>query len=64
MKRKAEQLLQVEFICPACGKHLAWALPTAAISCPYCGMWVTDKNRHNPQGEVYLPVDSEQTVLF
>ena len=64
MKKKEQVPLQVEFICPGCGKHLAWALPTAAISCPRCGMWVTSKNRKRPEIEVYLPVDSEQTVLF
>lgn len=63
MKKKEQVPLQVEFICPGCGKHLAWALP-AAISCPQCGMWVTSKNRKRPPVEVFLPVDSEQTVLF
>ena len=24
-KRKASEIMQVEFICPKCGKHLAWA---------------------------------------
>ena len=64
MKKKEQGPLQVVFICPNCGKHLAWALPTAAISCPQCGMWVTNKNRRQTQVEVFLPVDSEQTVLF
>ena len=64
MKKKEQGPLQVVFICPNCGKHLAWALPTAAIRCPQCGMWVTNKNRRQPQVEVLLPVDSEQTVLF
>ena len=64
MKKKEQVPLQVEFICPGCGKHLAWALPTAAISCPQCGMRVTGKNRKRPPVEVFLPVDSEQTVLF
>ena len=43
MKNKETGPLQVEYICPRCGKHLAWALPTAAISCPQCGIWVTEK---------------------
>ena len=64
MKKKEQVPLQVEFICPGCGKHLAWALPAAAISCPQCGMWVTSKNRKRLPVEVFLPVDSEQTVLF
>lgn len=64
MKNKETGPLQVEYICPRCGKHLAWALPTAAISCPQCGIWVTDKNRKHPEVEIFLPVDSEQTVLF
>ena len=63
MKQKKHGPLQVEFICPACGKHLAWARPTAAISCP-CGAWVTNENRKRKEVEVFLPVDSEQTVLF
>lgn len=64
MKKKEQGPLQVVFICPNCGKHLAWALPTAAIICPCCGLWVTNKNRKRPSVEVFLPVDSEQTVLF
>lgn len=64
MKKKEQGPLQVVFICPNCGKYLAWALPTAAISCPSCGLWVTNKNRKRPSVEVFLPVDSEQTVLF
>lgn len=63
MKKSKQGRLQVLFICPACGRPLAWALPTAIISCP-CGQWVDDKNRRREKGEVYLPVDSEQTVLF
>ena len=63
MKKKERDRLQVEYICPDCGKHLAWALPTAAIQCP-CGQWVDNNNRLKDQSEVYLPLDSEQTVLF
>lgn len=63
MKKKEQGPLQVEFICPNCGRHLAWALPTAAISCP-CGQWVTNENRAKKKEEIFLPVDSEQTVLF
>lgn len=63
MKKQEQGPLQVEFICPACGRHLAWALPTSAISCP-CGQWVTNANRKRAEGEVFLPVNSEQTVLF
>ena len=55
--------LQIEFVCPKCGKHLAWALPTTIISCPQCGKWVTKKNR-KIQNEVFLPTDSNQLVLF
>ncbi len=63
MKKNKQRRLQVLFICPACGRPLAWAPPTAAISCP-CGQWVDDKTRRKVEGEVYLPLDSEQTVLF
>ena len=63
MKQKKQGPLQVEFICPACGRHLAWARPTAAISCP-CGEWETNENRKHKDVEIFLPVDSEQTVLF
>jgi len=55
--------LQIEFVCPGCGKHLAWALPDAIIGCPVCGKWVTKKNR-KIQNEVFLPIDSNQLVLF
>lgn len=63
MKNRKQGPLQVEFICQACGRHLAWALPTAAISCP-CGEWVTNENRKKAKEEIFLPIDSEQTVLF
>lgn len=62
-KRKPQGPLQVLFICPRCGKKLAWALPSASISCPYCGTWVTDENR-NKKDEIFLPIDSDQLVLF
>lgn len=62
-EKKERDRLQVEYICPDCGKHLAWALPTAAIQCP-CGQWVDNNNRLKDKSEVYLPLDSEQTVLF
>lgn len=62
-KHKQGAPLQVEFICPGCGKHLAWAQPGAMLSCPECGKWVNDANRKK-EYNVYLPSDSEQTVLF
>ena len=37
--------MQVEFICPKCGTHLAWALPDMEMNCPKCGNWVTNENR-------------------
>lgn len=64
MRRKVSgDLLQVEFVCPDCNRHLGWALPTAEIICPDCGKWVNNENRKKIY-EVYLPADSEQTVLF
>lgn len=62
-RKKSNGPLQVEYICPRCGKHLAWAVPGAYMSCPRCGTWVTDANRRR-ENEVFLPADSEQTVLF
>ena len=60
-----KRTLQVEFICPKCGRHLAWALPTATMNCPQCGRWVTDANRKRSElVEVYMPQDSDQLVLF
>lgn len=63
-KRQSNGPLQVEFICPKCKKRLAWAVPTVSMSCPKCGTWVTDQNRLTDSGEIYLPVDSDQLVLF
>lgn len=65
MKRTKQALspLMVQFVCPKCGTQLAWALPTAVISCPKCGKWVTDDNRQKGC-DVYLPIDGDQTVLF
>ena len=37
--------MQVLFICPKCGRQLAWALPAAEMQCPKCGTWVNNKNR-------------------
>lgn len=62
-KDKAMDLLQIEFICPHCNKHLAWALPSAEISCPVCGTWVNNETRKKIL-DIYLPVNSEQMVLF
>lgn len=56
--------LQVEYICPKCGKHLAWALPIVSMSCPNCGKWVNSENRLKAEGEVFIPLDSDQVVLF
>lgn len=64
MKRKRSNgLMQVEFVCPKCGKHLAWAVPSAEINCPQCGKWVNEVNRKK-ENPVYLPTDSDQMVLF
>lgn len=63
-KRKASEIMQVEFICPKCGKRLAWAVRTASMSCPGCGKWVTDKNRKQTPADALMPIDSDQLVLF
>lgn len=63
-KRKESEIMQVEFVCPKCDRHLAWAVRTATMSCPKCGKWVTDKNRKPISANVMLPVDSDQLVLF
>ena len=55
---------QVLFVCPKCGKQLAWAAPNVSMSCPKCGKWVTDKNRKRDYTDLYLPIDSDQIVLF
>ena len=56
--------MQVEFICPRCGNHLAWALPETEMNCPECGNWVTGKNRKKPGLELLLPLDDDQLTLF
>lgn len=56
--------MQVLFVCPKCGRQLAWALPAAEMQCPKCGTWVTNKNRKGRGRDVFLPPDSDQTVLF
>ncbi|MBQ7883140.1 MAG: hypothetical protein IJ320_02105 [Phascolarctobacterium sp.] len=62
-KQHSSTLMQVEFVCPKCGKKLAWALPTAEINCPKCGTWVTSRNR-KIENNLFLPLDSDQMVLF
>ena len=61
-KRK-KTALQAKFICPECGKFLAWALVSAEMSCPYCGAWVTEANRKRDY-EVYMTAEDGQLVLF
>lgn len=56
-------MLQVEFVCPKCGKKLAWALPSSEMNCPKCGTWVTARNR-KVENTLFLPLDSDQMVLF
>lgn len=56
--------MQVLFICPKCGRQLAWALPAAQMQCPKCGTWVNNKNRKGRGHDVFLPPGSDQTVLF
>lgn len=56
--------MQVEFICPKCGTHLAWALPESRMVCPQCGVWVTGKNRKQKEDDVMLPVNDDQLTLF
>ena len=56
--------MQVEFICPKCGTHLAWALPGAEMKCPRCGRWVTGKNRKKKEDDIMLPVNDDQLRLF
>jgi len=58
------QGMQVEFICPKCGKSLCWALPGAEACCPDCGTWVTVKNRKKKGEDLLLPVDDDQLTLF
>ncbi len=62
-KQKTEVAMQIEFICPKCNTHLAWALPSAEISCPKCGKWVTKKNSKR-ESELYLPLNDDQLSLF
>lgn len=63
-KYRTEANMQVLFVCPKCGRQLAWAVPSAEMQCPACGIWVTGKNRKGRGRDVYLPPDSDQTVLF
>jgi len=56
--------MQVEFICPKCGTHLAWALPDMEMNCPKCGNWVTNENRKKPKLDLMLPMDDDQLTLF
>lgn len=56
--------MQVEFICPRCSRHLAWALPETEMKCPGCGYWVTGKNRRKPEQDLMLPLDDEQLTLW
>ena len=55
---------QVEFICPKCGTHLAWAAPSAEMSCPNCGKWVTGKNRRRRDIDLNLSPEDGQLSFF
>ncbi|MBO5590552.1 MAG: hypothetical protein J5923_04865 [Acidaminococcaceae bacterium] len=54
----------MEFICPRCGYHLAWALPEMEMKCPKCESWVSGKNRKKPELDLMLPLDDDQLTLF
>lgn len=56
--------MQVEFICPRCGRRLAWALPETEMKCPGCGCWVTGRNRRKPEQDLMLPLDDDQLALW
>ncbi|HAY61669.1 MAG TPA: hypothetical protein DCY37_06210 [Acidaminococcaceae bacterium] len=64
LEREIRPGMQVEFICPKCGTHLAWALPESRMVCPQCGVWVTGKNRKQKEDDVMLPVNDDQLTLF
>ena len=61
--KKTTAEFKIEFVCPKCGKHLAWAMPSALIQCPECRKWVSQKNT-KVESRVFLPFDSDQLVLF
>ena len=63
-EKKIRPGMQVEFICPKCGTHLAWALPDMEMNCPKCGNWVTNENRKKPKLDLMLPTDDDQLTLF
>ncbi|HIU64157.1 MAG TPA: hypothetical protein IAB06_03840 [Candidatus Avacidaminococcus intestinavium] len=66
MTKKAKKdgsKFKIEFVCPKCGKSLAWAMPNTLIQCPYCQKWVNQKNT-KVETKVFLPLDSNQLVLF
>ncbi len=53
----------IQFICPACKEHIAWALPKATVICPLCARKVNAKSMKtlNP---ATLSSKSEQLSLF
>lgn len=55
----------MEFICNKCGKHLAWATPTAQVYCKNCDKWVTQATmkEHNPC-KITNDRDTEQLAVF
>ncbi|MDR3348070.1 MAG: hypothetical protein LBO03_00565 [Acidaminococcales bacterium] len=53
----------MQFICPKCGRHVAWALPRAKVSCGFCGAKIEQKNIKTPN-PARLPLDSDQLVMF
>lgn len=63
-KLEPRDVQQVEYICPKCGLHLAWAVPGTEMVCPKCGKWVTGKNRAHPEVDLQLSPGDGQLSLF
>ena len=64
MKKHQEELLQAEFICPTCGRHLAWALLSSSINCPDCGTWVNKITYNKLRKLISKKLDIETTIAY
>ncbi len=53
----------IEFVCPACAKHITWAMPKATVICPLCARKVNIKSMKNINPAT-LSQKGEQLSLF
>ncbi|MDT8899958.1 hypothetical protein [Anaeroselena agilis] len=63
MAAVAAQKLMIQFICPKCGRDLAWAYENASVYCRSCDRWIFAREIKNVNPAKIDP-DQDQLQLF